>query len=136
MAYITLADLETRYGADELIMLADRNQDSTPDPDVIAAAIGDAEGMINSYLAGRYAIPLAAPVPAEIVRIACAIARYHLFDDNPTDKVRTDYKDAIKLLEDISAGRASIVITSPTTAGSDLPDFNPGDPQFTTLTGY
>jgi len=132
MAYITLTDLQTRYGAGELIKLADRNGDNVPDQDVVDAAIVDAESVIDSHLAGGYVLPLN-PVPSLIVRLACSIARYHLYDDNPAEKVREDYEAAKLTLHKISTGELKLISEG---GGLASPGYSEGEKQFNAINEY
>jgi len=105
--YATVADLETRYGAAELAELTNRAGGQDRDDAVLLAAIGDASAEIDGYLASRYAVPVS-PVPPVLVGAAAAIARYKLRGPSAGDTVRRDYEDAIRLLRDISDGRAGL----------------------------
>lgn len=109
MPYATQTDLEERFGADELVMLTDRSDPPSGNVDetVVTRALTDADAEINAYLSARYPVPLS-PVPTVIVRIACDIARYFLFEDRVTDLVRQRYEDAVALLKGIAAGKVSI----------------------------
>lgn len=109
MSYATQQNLVTRFGSDELIQLTDLNNLGSIDPAVVSVALADADAEINSYLAGRYNLPLT-QVSAELVRLACDIARYRLFDVRATEAVKVRYDDAIKKLRDIGKGLASLGI--------------------------
>ncbi|MDH5478611.1 MAG: DUF1320 domain-containing protein [Nitrospinota bacterium] len=136
MSYITQADLETRFGADEIVRLADRDGDSAADAEVVAAAIADADALIDSYLAGRFTLPLT-QVPTTLVRLACAIARYHLYDDKPGEHVAKEYSAALRALEKIANGEIHIGVDGADPAGSSgAPESSSGASQFDDLTGY
>lgn len=116
MSYCTLTDLTERYGG-EVAQWADRDQDGTPDPELIAAATGDVDSEIDAYLAARYTLPLST-TPSVIVRIACALVRERLALVNgarmdATDPVRSEASDARKLLQAIGAGKAGIGMPGP-----------------------
>ena len=102
MSYASRPDLEDRYGSDELAQ-----RESMLSPGGVNRALDDADEEINSYVSGRYAVPLS-PVPGTIVRIACAIARYHLLGDSATELARKAYEDARAFLRDVQSGRASL----------------------------
>jgi len=107
MPYATQADLEARFGIDELTQLTDRAGAGVPDATIVARALSDAAAEIDSYLASRYALPLS-PVPTLLVRIACDIARYRLWEDRASDEVRRRYEDNVRLLEGIAKGVLSL----------------------------
>ncbi|OQX12812.1 MAG: hypothetical protein BWK73_13940 [Thiothrix lacustris] len=109
MNYCTQADIEARYGLAELTQLTDRNRTGTPDTTNVERAITDASAEIDGYLVGRHSLPFA-DVPPVLVRVACDLAVYHLFAARRStggviDDVRNRYKDAVRLLENISNGK-------------------------------
>lgn len=116
MPYASLADLIERAGEKEIVQIADRNRDGTPDPDVIDSALTDADNLINGYVAVKYALPL--PVVPDLVRTwAVSIARYVLHRNGAPEWVVTDYKDAIAGLKDLARG----LVTLPAEPGGDQP---------------
>lgn len=115
MPYATTQDLIDRFGEEELLQLADRDGDGVIDAAVVERAAADADAEIEGYLVGRYALPLES-VPPVLSRIACDMARYHLYDDLATETVRTRYEDARRLLESIAAGKVQLGL--PASAGA------------------
>lgn len=107
MAYATLADLVARYGEEEVKQRTDRTGAGAIDAAVAQRALDDATAEIDGYLASRYTLPLPT-VPAHLARIACAIARYRLWEDLASERVRQDYEDAVKLLAAIARGTVSL----------------------------
>lgn len=110
MAYATQQNLIDRFGEAELIQLTDREGLGEINADVVDRALGDADAVINGYLAARYTLPLADPIPTVLERLACDVARYFLHDDRMTEQVETRYKDVIGLLRDVSKGAAMLGI--------------------------
>ncbi len=103
MPYASLPDLIERAGEDEILQVADRDNDGTADPDVIEAALVHADNLANGYVAVRYALPLTL-VP-DLLRTWCvSIARYYLHRDGAPDYVVRDYKDATAALKDLARG--------------------------------
>lgn len=109
MAYANLADLIELAGQEEILQVADRDNDGEPDADVIAAALLHADNTINGYLAVRYAIPLTA-VPDLVRTWAVAIARSRLHRDGPPDHVVRDANAAIAALKDVARGQIDLPI--------------------------
>jgi phage gp36-like protein len=109
VSYASLADLNELAGQEEILQVADRDNDGEADADVIAAALAHADNMINGYLAVRYAIPLTA-VPDLVRTWAVAIARYRLHRDGPPDHVVRDYNTAIAALKDVGRGQIDLPI--------------------------
>jgi phage gp36-like protein len=105
--YATSADLESRFGGDELAQLTDRESGATIDDAIVTRALADADAEIDSYLATRYEVPLA-PVPDVIVRLACDLARYHLHGIVAPDLVQRRYDAAVRLLRAIGSGEAGL----------------------------
>ena len=83
MTYATQADMISRFDQKEIVELSDRANVGVLDVSVLAGKLADADSEINAYLQGRYTLPLAT-VPTVLVRIACDIARYHLYDNRST----------------------------------------------------
>lgn len=107
MTYATRTDLEERSGADELTQ-----RESVLPAGAVVRALADADAEVNSYVASAYTVPLN-PVPTNIVRIACAIARYHLLGDAVSEAASNAYKSAIAWLRDVQSGRATLMDAAP-----------------------
>lgn len=98
--YCTRADLIARFGESEIVYLEAGRDDA------LSEVIADASALIDSYLAGRYQLPLAA-VPAVLMRISRDLVRYAA-DNAPDDTVKRRRDDAVKYLESLAAGRATL----------------------------
>jgi phage gp36-like protein len=107
VSFATTEDLQTRYGEQEILLLADRDGDSVIDAGVVEAHLQDADAEIVSELAGTVTIDVSNP-PLNLKRLACQIARYRLYGANPPEAARNDYQDAIKFLRLVHAGQASL----------------------------
>ncbi len=116
MTYATLEDLIERAGAAEIRQIADRDRDGTPDPDVIDAALSDADNLIDGYVSTKYTLPLPS-VPDIVNTWAVSIARYVLHRNGAPEHVRQDYKDAVAALKDVAAGKLAL----PFPSGEDQP---------------
>lgn len=125
MSYAAVADMIARYGLDELIELTDL--DNIPPTTINAARIelklSDAAAFIDGYVGQVYRLPLrgcrkpaTAPGaaaeyvhPPVLVRLACDIARFYLYDDlAPEHEVYRRYQSAVKELDNIASGRAQL----------------------------
>ena len=104
MPYVTATDLSNRIGEGELIRLADRDGDGVADTGVIDAAIAEADGVIDGYLAGRYDLSLSS-VPVVLTSIAADLAFYALYPWDTPDDIRNRRLDAIRMLEKIAEGK-------------------------------
>lgn len=134
MTYATATALLTRFDATEIAQRVDRglprlvtgqllaavaasaNLDAYTTEEAARAAVGltvvsralqDADDTINSYLSGRYTLPLA-PVPAVLERVACELARYFLYDDQVTDVIKERYTANLKWLYEVAKGAVSL----------------------------
>lgn len=105
MMYITRDDLIDRFGEREIANL-ERNIN---DPQAVQTAINDAVNVIDGYVAASNALPLPI-IPASVARACAVLARYYLYKDKPTDRVRSDYEDAVRWLELVSAGKIKLII--------------------------
>nr|DAK31772.1 MAG TPA: head to tail adaptor [Caudoviricetes sp.] len=106
MSYANVTDLKKRYGEEELLDLA-RLSDGTLDEAKVDEALDDAVQTIDSYLAGRYTLPLN-NIPAVLVRHCCYLARYFLEKNRSTDQARQDYEDSIRFLEKVASGTITL----------------------------
>jgi len=109
MAYATQADIIAYLGEREVIALADRDNLGSIDEAVLSAALVDASAEIDTYLVGRYTVPLSV-VSRLVVTYACDIARYRLSGAGvaEVDTVRNRYKDAIRFLEAVRDGKIDL----------------------------
>lgn len=132
MTYATRQNFIDRFSAVELMQLTDRDNNGIEDPGVLDQALGDADAEINTYLAKRYALPLAV-VPQVISRIACDITRYRLYGQQSPQEVRTRYTDAVKVLQSLADGSVTLGLDpAPTGGGADpLPQAAGADRVFT-----
>ena len=107
--YATEDDLIKRFGAE-----IDNLKAMLP-PDAMVEAIQDSMEEINAYIGGRYPLPLP-NVPSNLKRMACDIARYRLYFQQPTDEVRKRYEDAVSFLKLIASNKAHLQIQSEDTS--------------------
>lgn len=119
MAYATPADLLAAFGAEELRLLADRDNDGEADAEVIAAALTNASAIIDGYIARAVTLPLPAAPPV-LVPYCCDIARYTLSGDREVEAVKARYDAAIRYLRDIAEGRAVLAQTATDASGATV----------------
>lgn len=110
MSYALASDLIARFGEPELIQQTDLTSAGAYNAATVARALDDASALIDGYLAGRYAVPLAS-VPALLVTLACDLARYALYVDAVPDVVRDRRDQAVATLRDIAAGRVLLDVS-------------------------
>lgn len=144
MSYITLTDLLQSPGATELAQVAGPEHLVVVPPDLLVATIGeadrsawtpeqraaadaavvtltaardDAEQLIDGYLRARYPLPLA-PVPPVLRKLARAITRYelHRYRIDREHPIAVAYRDAVRLLEQISKGTVTLGADDPVAA--------------------
>ncbi len=134
MPYCTQAQLEDRFGLGRLVALTDRN--AIPlgviDQDVLARALADTDAVIDGYLAGRYALPLAS-TPALVADIAQSIALWKLHATEPEAKVKADYEAAMRTLREIAQGvvQLSVAGIEPAASGDSGVQITDRDREFT-----
>jgi phage gp36-like protein len=102
----------------------------------ITNAIAEASGLIDGFLARRYTLPLTS-TPLILTAQARAIVRYKLnptlLTDEKTNPIARDYRDALKLLEQIADGDFSIGVDDPQSAADPSAlgvEFDPGTKVF------
>lgn len=94
--YITPADLQARY--------SDLDQFSA---EALAAAVSDANGLVDSYIPGTYPRPLPM-VPDALKGAACDIARLRLYQSEAPDFMQKRHDNALRYLADIASERATL----------------------------
>jgi len=82
---------------------------------VVARAIEDAQALMDSYLAVRFAVPVRRPdgrcPPAVAVRaVNLAVYFLRLGRDSVTPDARAQYEDDVRWLTEVVAGRAALGI--------------------------
>lgn len=105
MAYATQQDLIDRFGEEDILQLADRDEDGAIDAAVTAKALADADALIDGYVGKRHDLPLA-QVPPLLTRLAVDLAYFFLFRTGPTEDARKAYDAAQRFLRDIASGAA------------------------------
>jgi phage gp36-like protein len=131
MSYANAEGMVARFGLDEVVQLTDRAMPPTGevDADVLEQALTDGADEIDAYLGARYALPLASAPPL-LARLECDIARYRLASNAGvlTEVVEDRYNNAIKLLDRISKGTATLgldVAETPVAVGAPLLAIDP-----------
>lgn len=132
--YATTADL-TNYGLPATAL-------GTVTPAQQQDAVDSAAGTVDSYLRGRYPLPLLAPIPVEITEATCKIAAWRIMSirgfnpANPGDvSIRDGYLDAVSWCNKVQrqAAHPNVVTadqggqhTQPTVISSSVAYLNSG----------
>lgn len=97
------------FGEREVIALTDRDNLGYIDTPLLDERLIKATAEIDTYLVGRYTVPLSVVSPL-ITTYCCDIARYRLSGAQVTevDAVRNRYKDAIRFLEAVRDGKIDL----------------------------
>jgi phage gp36-like protein len=119
MAYAVAQDMVTRFGQAEMLRLtAPEGQPlDVIDLDAVNAALADASAVIDSYLRRRYATPVT-PVPQELTRACCILARFDLAHGdatNPTAQMSVARRETIAWLGELRDG--TVLLADATPAG-------------------
>lgn len=109
MTYANRDDMVKAFGEDECIALTDRSFSRVIDDAVLTGGLMRASARIDTYLASRYPVPWT-DTPGVLVGICCDIARYELTSAGTqnTDEIRDRFRDAIRFLESVAAGRVTL----------------------------
>ena len=111
MAYALQTDVELAAGgAQRLLQLADYSGIGVVNPNVVAAAVAEAEMIVNRSIQLRYNVPLADPVPTVVRQLVAreAVWLMKLARDMTTEADLVAHEERRKVLEDIGAGRMSL----------------------------
>lgn len=140
MAYATLTDLKKTLSEAQLIQLTDDAGLGLVDQPTIDKAIADADAEIDSYLGGRYTVPLS-PVPALVNRLSADLAIYHLYSRRMSvpEQREKRYEASVDLLKMLSKGTATLGEATPQRASDQIggakTNSDPADRKFTTGKG-
>lgn len=111
MAYATATELIERIAEQTVIDLTDDAGLGVINTDAVDRAFADADTEIDSYLAGRYPVPVS-PAPVLLTRLSLDLATEGLYarrphSDTPEAVVRAA-KNARALLASIAANKAAL----------------------------
>ncbi len=116
MAYAGLVDIQKHIATADLIDLTDDAGTGSVDETVVLEAIATADELIDGYLRGRYAVPLAT-VPGLIRTLSVDLAVYVLYDRKKfleiPEQLKETRKNAVELLGRIAKGEVVLGITVP-----------------------
>lgn len=110
MAYCTLEDMKKLVPEEDLVGLTDDEGLGPVNQVRVDEAIASADAEIDSYIGGRYRVPLS-PVPGVVKKMSVDIAVYNLYSRRveETPGARKDrYQSAIRQLELIAKGTVSL----------------------------
>lgn len=104
---ITRADLEARFGPDEVSQLLD---DLPAPDDTLAQVARDSWAVVEGYVGGLYRLPIVPPLPPLLLGALADITRYRLWDKRAPSEVRKRYEDALAMLRDVAKGTIKLAI--------------------------
>ncbi len=105
IAYCTEHDMIYRFGEEELIHVSNEDNLCNLSGDKLYKAIAEASIEMDTHLT-KY-LPQITGHPS-LIRIACNIARYHLYGDAVTEHIKKHYIHSINFLKHISKGDISL----------------------------
>ncbi|MBL8471346.1 MAG: DUF1320 family protein [Rhodocyclaceae bacterium] len=132
--YGSVAEMVAAFGAATIQDLTDRADPPAGaiDEALVLAALQRASDLADGYLSGRYAVPLAAPLPAQLIACVLDVARYYLYVCAPTEQARQAFEDARAWLRDVQLGRVGLPGVAPIApaAGGGSAQFQSGGTAF------
>lgn len=110
MPYATTQDLLESFGSAEMQQLSDIEHPALESINQVVTerALTNASDLMDAYLMGRYALPLANP-PAALRVHCCGVARYLLMTNNPDERAKSDYAGAMAFLKSVAAGTVALM---------------------------
>jgi phage gp36-like protein len=136
--YISAALLEERIGSTLYSQLVNIT-DSTAKAAFIANCIERAEAMVDSYLAAKYIVPVAANAMVEEIALTIAERELYKRSDFPDlpEKIKDNYKDALSALKDLSNGKARMPVSGvPVSAGGTAYVIESDESAYSSMDGY
>ena len=128
MPYANLQDMIEAFSAEELLIVADDNDDGQIDESSVNQALDKASAKIDLYIGTRYDLPLPVNLPDRTVtllkELACDLAIFRLSNDTvgDSDKKTQANKDAIDTLTRISEGKLKLAINTQDTDADGTED--------------
>ncbi|WP_051184453.1 gp436 family protein [Desulfatiglans anilini] len=116
MAYCTLEELKSVLPEAVLIRLTDDDGLGAVIPGVVQEALDSAAREIDAYIGGRYKLPISDTVPPILSKLNADVAIYNLYSrvKEEIPQTREDrYKNAVRFLEQVAAGKISLGIQPP-----------------------
>lgn len=104
--YCDVTELRTRFGHEEVNQLLDPDGSGVDDA-IATAEIQTASAVIDSYLSGRYPLPLSV-TPAILPGVCADLVRYALYRNVVPELVKERYLSAMRWLRDVADGKASL----------------------------
>jgi len=110
MAYVTSVDLDIPQ--DLLIQLTDDELTGSVNADRVTAAITNAQAEVDSFIAKRYLVPVADPLPVTLKNWTIMLTKYHLYARRPpvSEDITALRKDVLARLLEVSKGITSLGI--------------------------
>jgi phage gp36-like protein len=122
VAYATAQDALDRYDEDYVIVSCDRDGDGALDTASFELALDDASDWIDSYLIGRYTLPLTV-IPRRFIRICIDVAIFESSEsaDTMTQLKRDRFDRAKEFMEAVAAGKLRAVRDGIKATGANKP---------------
>lgn len=109
MTYATQLDFKNEFGTDDLPDNLDRLERSLARASRLSDTFCRSAGIET---------PIQDPVIIGEIKGYCLdIARYYLWNDNPSEEIRTRYEDSVKFFESVSTGKVKFIGSKPPVAG-------------------
>lgn len=111
--YASPTQLIELFGEHEVSVLSTHGMGETVDDAALTQAIEYASSEVDSYLAGRYSVPLSGAIPPIIMMVTADIVRYRLTGADVSEKspILTRYKSAVDWLKNVASGFISLPCT-------------------------
>lgn len=124
MGYAVQADLEAAIDQQKLVELTDDEKTGAVNAGRLARALADADAVIDGYLRGRYAVPLAT-TPPFVRYIAVSLAIYGLFERRShlfemPEWLKERFKNAKENLRAIRDGKLDLGVDPPPPKGGAI----------------
>ena len=135
MPYATKTDMQLRYGDAELQQLTDIGKPRTGAivDAVLDRALADASAWIDSYLVGRYPLPITDAAALDGLKLhATGEARYLLMTANPDDAAQKAHDERERFFSRVAKGEISLIAAADVPAALGLGPvlFKPGSKVF------
>lgn len=113
MSYALQADYTLRFNSTETLKITDRTNSGSIDTAVLQAGLDDAAGYMDSWIGGRYVLPIIAPFSQAMIACNCDLARWFLYVGDRPDQVDARKTEWDKWLTDVKGGIAGLGMVVP-----------------------
>lgn len=139
--YASRSDMELQFGPQEIERLTDVGEPrlGATDESVLSRALINASAWIDSYLVGRYSVPITEQAAQQVLCMHCCnVARYMLMSVQADEAATKMYESAERYFMSVAKGTINLIPPAavPEPEGVGSVEFDPGTKHFGRATNF